>query len=321
MNISEENRARIRSRLRIRVQWLRNNPCYRWAGEKNRVRQPQGIMVHSTGANNPRLSRYVAPDDGEMGPPSSRHWNQDNGNKGVHAFVGKLADGSVAVRQTLPWTYEGWHCAGRANRTHIGFEICEDSLDPSKAECWQYFAAAYQQAALLTAHLCARYHLDPGKPGVVICHCEGHKLGWASNHADVLHWWPRFGRNMDDFRRDVRDLLEGKDIRPVEIPARFLPGKEQGEKKEEFNMTREELYACLDDYFDQRDRRPASSWAEESQEAARAWNITDGSRPCAFAQRQEVAAMVVRGVEKMAEKLPELVREALSAPAEEKEEM
>ena len=28
---------------------------------------PKGIMVHSTGANNPNLKRYVGPDDGLLG--------------------------------------------------------------------------------------------------------------------------------------------------------------------------------------------------------------------------------------------------------------
>lgn len=28
---------------------------------------PRGVMVHSTGANNPYLRRYVQPDDGELG--------------------------------------------------------------------------------------------------------------------------------------------------------------------------------------------------------------------------------------------------------------
>ena len=29
--------------------------------------RPRGIVVHSTGANNPNLARYVAPDDGIIG--------------------------------------------------------------------------------------------------------------------------------------------------------------------------------------------------------------------------------------------------------------
>ena len=40
-----------------------NNACYK-AGRRI---TPKGIMVHSTGANNPWLKRYVGPDDGLLG--------------------------------------------------------------------------------------------------------------------------------------------------------------------------------------------------------------------------------------------------------------
>lgn len=39
---------------------LTENDCYK-AGRKI---VPKGVMVHSTGANNPNLRRYVGPDDG-----------------------------------------------------------------------------------------------------------------------------------------------------------------------------------------------------------------------------------------------------------------
>ena len=51
----------------------------------------------------------------------------------VHAFIGKLADGTIATYQTLPWDMVGWH-SGSGTRVmqgltrYIGFEICEDNL-------------------------------------------------------------------------------------------------------------------------------------------------------------------------------------------------
>ena len=48
------------------------NACYK-AGRKITVK---GIMVHSTGANNPWLKRYVGPDDGKLGKNQyNNHWN------------------------------------------------------------------------------------------------------------------------------------------------------------------------------------------------------------------------------------------------------
>lgn len=51
---------------------LTENACYK-AGRKITVK---GIMVHSTGANNPNLKRYVGPDDGLLGKNQyGNHWN------------------------------------------------------------------------------------------------------------------------------------------------------------------------------------------------------------------------------------------------------
>ena len=79
---------------------LTENDCYK-AG---RTIAPQGVMVHSTGANNPNLRRYVGPDDGLLGANhNGNHWNRSGIDACVHAFIGKLSDGSIATYQTLPW--------------------------------------------------------------------------------------------------------------------------------------------------------------------------------------------------------------------------
>lgn len=185
---------------------LENNDCYK-KGKKITVK---GVMVHSTGANNPWLKRYVNPDDGLLGKNSySNDWNRSGVGACVHAFIGKLADGSIATYQTLPWNYRGWHCAsgknGSGNNTHISFEICEDGLKDSV-----YFDKVYQEAVELTAMLCKEYNLDPLADGVVICHSEGHKRGIASNHGDVMHWFPKHGKSMDTFRQAVKAALSGE---------------------------------------------------------------------------------------------------------------
>ena len=87
-------------------------------------------------------------------------WNRSGTNACVHAFIGKLADGSVASVQTLPWNMRGWHAGNgttrpSANNTHISFEICEDDLTDR-----DYFNQVYQEAVELTAYLCGLYGLD-----------------------------------------------------------------------------------------------------------------------------------------------------------------
>jgi hypothetical protein len=200
-----------------------NNACYK-AGKKITVK---GIMVHSTGANNPTLKRYVGPDDGKLGKNAyNNHWNMPMDRQVcVHGFIGKLADGSVATYQTLPWDMRGWHGGsgpkGCVNDTHIGFEICEDGLTDAA-----YFNAVYKEAAELCAYLCEQYKLDPMKDGVIIGHYEGAARGIATNHGDPKNWFPKHGKSMDTFRAYVKELLDAatkpaaKPVQPTPTPAK-----------------------------------------------------------------------------------------------------
>ena len=215
--------------MTVRQQMAVRNDCYRRnqaemgkapADRDSRYARyyqgPRGVMVHSTGANNPNLRRYVQPDDGILGVnPNDNDWNRPGLDVAVHAFIGLTQTGDVAAYQILPWEYRAWHCGGDANDTHVSFEICEDALNDRA-----YLDQTYQVAMELTAELCRKFGLDPLAPGVVIDHAEGAELGIASNHADVDHWWSRFGVTMDDLRAGVAQLLQ---------------------KEEEPSMTREEV--------------------------------------------------------------------------------
>jgi len=210
--------------MNLRQCFLTGNECYYISTKII----PKGVMVHSTGANNPRISRYVQPDDGYLGTNIyANHWNvfhpdgeniaphsyigEDGrcaicGGRQVcaHAFIGRLENGDIATYQTLPWDVRGWH-AGRSsgNDAYIGFEICEDALRDSS-----YFNLVYQEAVELTAYLCSLFRLNPLEEGVVISHREGNLMGVASDHEDVEHWFSRFGKTMDNFRHDVKQKLK-----------------------------------------------------------------------------------------------------------------
>ena len=186
--------------MNLRKQIFTKNRCYT-AGKKI---IPKGIMVHSTGANNPALKRYVGPDDGVLGVNKhGNHWNRAFfPGKCSHAFIGKLENGSVATYQVLPWDHRGWHTGGKANDTHISLEICEDDLHDAI-----YFGKVYLEAAQLCAHLCKLYSLTEND---IIDHAEGHAARIASNHGDVAHWFLRFDKSMDTFRADVKALLAGQ---------------------------------------------------------------------------------------------------------------
>lgn len=221
--------------MRLNKLILVNNSCYK----ANAQISVQGIMVHSTGANNPYLKRYVGPDDGQLGVnTNNNHWNMSGVGACVHAFIGKLKDGAIATYQTLPWNWRGWHCAsgknGSGNNTHISFEICEDGLSDST-----YFNAVYTEAVELCAYLCKMYNLTEQN---IICHSEGYMKGIASNHGDVMHWFPKHGKSMDTFRADVKALLKKEDTDMEQIKKDIVELK-----KDVATLKNKMIYAWVDD--------------------------------------------------------------------------
>lgn len=231
--------------MKLNKQYLTKNECY-VAGNKQEIR---GIMVHSTGCNNPNVSTYL------------NHWNQlrPGGRQVcVHAFVGKLPDGSVGTYQTLPWDMVGWHSgqgtSGNANfMGYIGFEICEDDLTDRS-----YFEKVYREAVELCVYLCQLHGLTEKD---IICHSEGHAKGIASNHADVMHWLPKFGKSMDTFREDVKAMLTAhpcnntpaewaRDAVSWAIENDLLKGNDLGDLMLRSPITREQFCVMLKRYHE-----------------------------------------------------------------------
>lgn len=187
----------------------------------------KGVLWHSTGANNANLKRYVQPSDkaenrAEMlkllGTNSSKNdWNHIVRQAGLNCWIGKLADGTVTTVQTMPWNYKPWGCGsgpkGSCNNGWIQFEICEDDLSSK-----EYFNTVYKEACEITAYLCQMYKIDPMgtvevngvKVPTILCHADSYKLGLGSNHGDVLHWFKKYGKTMDDVRKDVKQLLNAQ---------------------------------------------------------------------------------------------------------------
>lgn len=77
------------------------------------------------------------------------------------------------------------------------------------------FNAVYNNAVKLFGWLCK--YLG-AKPSEIICHSEGHTQGIASNHGDVMHWFPYHGKDMNAFRKDVQDWIDNKFVYLGTIP-------------------------------------------------------------------------------------------------------
>lgn len=233
---------------------LTDNRCYK----TGKLIVPKGVMVHSTGANNPFLRRYVHPASGDKNYAKilstlgsnkyGNHWNRGDLNVCVHGFIGKDTEGTVRIVQTLPWNMRGWHAGTgfkglSANDTHISFEICEDDLKDEK-----YFNEVMDTAAWLCAYLCSQYELSWE---TVICHSEGNKMGIASAHSDITHWLSRYGKDMMWFRREVKLKMIKMNGQP-------------------------------------------SDWARDAWEWGASAGITDGSRPQDTCTREELVTMLYR---------------------------
>ena len=75
----------------------------------------------------------------------------------------------------------------------------------------------------------------------LICHSEGYRRGVASNHGDVMHWFPKFGKNMDGFRADV-----------------------SSEQKGDEDMTQEQFNQMMAEYERADWEAPAVQWARDN---------------------------------------------------------
>lgn len=150
-------------------------------------------------------------------------WNHIEHQAGLNAWIGKLADGTIATVQTMPWDYKPWGCGsgtkGSCNNGWIQFEICEDGLTDKN-----YFNKVYQEACELTAYLCDLFNINPSgtvdvngiKVPTILCHADSYKLGLGSNHGDVLHWFSKYNKDMEDVRKDVTKLMGKKENKPVD---------------------------------------------------------------------------------------------------------
>lgn len=223
-----------------------NNKCYK-ANKNGKYNESPvtGIVVHSTGANNKTLKRYVQPSKDDPNREellkligenkNGNSWNTDKDEKCVHAFIGTLADGSVATAKILPWSYACWGCANGKNGSynysptrHIQFEVCEDNLKDEK-----YFNAAVKTEAVeLCAYLCNLYDLSVDS---IVSHKGAADAGYASNHGDIDHWLSKYGYTMKDFKKWVANAIKEQKGEDPE---------EEGEDPEIVNPYKVKVTAC-----------------------------------------------------------------------------
>lgn len=279
LQIYNRNKTEVNSKMKYNtnnkplVCMMTNSTCYK--GTK--TMKPVGVLWHSTGANNPNLRRYVQPSENDsnyneliavLGKNNNKNdWNHKTVQAGLNCWIGKLADGTVATVQTMPWNYRPWGCGsgskGSCNDGWIQFEICEDSLNDET-----YFNKIYAEACEITAYLCQMYGIDPNGTvklnGVtvptILCHNDSGKLKLGSNHADVNHWFPKFGKSMATARQDVANLLNSTTT-PTVNP------EDTKKEEEEEEMTQEQFNTMMNTWLAEQAAKDPSAWSS----ASRAW--------------------------------------------------
>ena len=177
----------------IEKYYMTKNKCYK----ANKRRKPTGIQVHSVGSKGTTRDRW-------------RRWNSPDYKKCANAFVD-----TAGIMQCLDWDVRPWLSGsgnkGNANDWCVGFEICEPSKSKDTPEVAAYL---YNCVLWLCTQLCIDYNIHPAN---IKTHCELHREGCASNHADVNHWWGKKGTSweqytMDRLRQDVAAALKERGI-------------------------------------------------------------------------------------------------------------
>ena len=99
----------------------------------------------------------------------------------------------------------------------------------------------------------------------ILCHSEGYKKGVASNHGDVMHWFPKHSKSMDAFRAEVKaelDRLEkpladntaaswSADAVNWAVSSGLMAGDANGNLMLRSPLTREQFCVMLKRYHDQ----------------------------------------------------------------------
>lgn len=174
-----------------------NSDCYKQSKRTGSRISHTGILIHSTASKGVMFHTR----NGVKGWID--RWNVPGLKKGVHAFID-----DEGIFQTLPWTYRAWSVGtgkkGTYNGSHIAIEICEP---PAFTKEYQgYFDIVWARLIDACLYLCTKYNIDIDEitDTEIVGHCEAHEQGYASNHADPMHFFPSFGKSMDALRKEVR---------------------------------------------------------------------------------------------------------------------
>lgn len=235
----------------------------RQMGRKRGHNEIRFIVIHDTG--NPGKGagamahyRYL---QGATRAGSAHYYVDDK------EIIQTIGDSRVAWSVGDTWARKNRTRSDVTNYNSVSIELCINSDGNG--------AAAYKNMLELTKNLMRKFnipadrvvrHFDAsGKP------CPG---SWQANKW--AKWW--------QFKADIKKPIEWQI--DLSKSSEFGAAKAAGKTKE---MKGENI-------MEKRDINKVSPWAEKEWKEATEAGITDGTRPGAVATREEVAAMILRGM-------------------------
>lgn len=199
---------------------MKNSPCYQYG----QIITVKGMYLHSIGCPCEKAQNII------------NNENRSDAGAAVQAVI--QHDGQVLIGLPIyperKTAVRNWHCGegvnGSGNDTHIGVEMCEpETIRYTSGASWieigdgsntkAVVLGNYKSAVEYFALRCKQFGLNPIKDGVIISHKEGHDRGYASNHGDPEHLWKHFGLTMDQFRKDVKEMMNGGTISVTGTPT------------------------------------------------------------------------------------------------------
>lgn len=199
----------------IEIKFATNSGPYR-SGKKI---TPVGCVNHSLGLAQPSVDKVFE----SMNNPSAG-W-------GVHAILGDFDKGEGRILLTLPWETRPWGCGsgkyGSYNNNRLQWEICEPAghtynggtmigYDVKKNET--YFNRMWKLLVAWNVYCAIKFDYSVN---AINDHSESYVKGYATNHADVMHWFPKHGKSMDALRAEVAKILAGS-TEPAKLQAKDL---------------------------------------------------------------------------------------------------
>ena len=196
-------------KLNIVENILTKNDCYR----KGDTIKPIGMQLHTIGTAQNTSSALAS------------YWNQPGVEACVHYCVD--AETEELVRHFLPDNRRSWGDGGFGNGNLITVELMESDYMKytgganytvtNESKFKADVTRAYNTAVYFFAYKCKQYGWNPLEKmsnGLyrISSHDEGRRLGLSTAHVDPTHIWNRYGWTMDQFRRDVKKVMDGGEI-------------------------------------------------------------------------------------------------------------